>query len=53
MRADGDSKKMFVFLLNATRLVPLQEGAKAQDFVKHSKNEFAKGQIHINEIVNF
>ncbi|TQR61272.1 hypothetical protein [Campylobacter troglodytis] len=34
-------------------LATLQEGAKAQDFVKHSKNEFANGRSHINEIVNF
>ena len=53
MRADGASKKMSVFLLNATRLVILQEGVKVQELVKHSKNEFAKGQIHLNEIVNF
>ena len=28
-------------------------GAKAHYRVKHSKNEFAKGRSHINEIVNF
>ena len=28
-------------------------GAKAHYMVKHSKNEFAKGHNHINEIVNF
>ena len=53
MCVGGSGQKASMFLLRATRLVPLQEGAKAQDFVKHSKNEFAKGQIHINEIVNF
>ncbi|WP_246059082.1 hypothetical protein [Campylobacter troglodytis] len=40
---------IFCFVTLAT----LQEGAKAQDFVKHNKNEFANGRNHINEIVNF
>ncbi|WP_221887152.1 hypothetical protein [Campylobacter troglodytis] len=31
----------------------MQEGAKAHYRVKHSKNEFANGRNHINEIVNF
>ncbi|TQR53096.1 hypothetical protein [Campylobacter troglodytis] len=35
------------------RLVHLQEGVKARDFVKHSKNEFANGRNHINGIENF
>ncbi|TQR54778.1 hypothetical protein [Campylobacter troglodytis] len=34
-------------------LASLQEGTKAQDFVKHSANEFANSQNHINEIMNF
>ncbi|WP_142693819.1 hypothetical protein [Campylobacter troglodytis] len=34
-------------------LISLQEGAKVHYRVKHSKNEFAKGHNHFNEIVNF
>ncbi|WP_185908678.1 hypothetical protein [Campylobacter troglodytis] len=33
-------------------LATLQEGAKVHYRVKHSKNKFAKGHKHINEIVN-
>ena len=40
---------IFCFVTLAT----LQEGAKTQDFVKHSKNEFAHARNHINKIVNF
>ncbi|WP_185908800.1 hypothetical protein [Campylobacter troglodytis] len=39
--------KYFLLLAN------LQEGVRAQDFVKHSKFEFAKRRNHINETVNF
>ncbi len=40
---------IFCFVLLAT----LQEGAKAHDRVKRSKNEFANGRNHINGIENF
>ena len=40
---------IFCFVTLAT----LQEGAKTHYRVKHSKNEFANGRNHINEIVNF